>query len=71
MKILITNAMLDRLKSVFAQVGQWNCVTFSARASYFNLDNNRARAYCSFGKCGGCLDIFLSPILSLFFLLLS
>ena len=30
-----------------------------------NLDYSRARAYCA---CGGCLDIFLTSIISLFFL---
>ena len=33
-----------------------------------NLDNSRVRAYCSCSRCrGGCLDIFLSSIISLFF----
>ena len=31
-----------------------------------NLDDSRTRAWCGWG---GCLDIFLSSILSLFFLL--
>ena len=34
-----------------------------------NLDYSRARAYCACSRCGwGCLDIFLSSIISLFFL---
>ena len=34
-----------------------------------NLDYSRERAYRACGRCGGgCLDIFLSSILSLFFL---
>ena len=34
-----------------------------------NLDKSRARAYCVCSRCGwGCLDIFLSSIISLFFL---
>ena len=34
-----------------------------------NLDKNRARTYCACSRCGrGCLDIFLSLIISLFFL---
>ena len=37
-----------------------------------NLDNSRARAYCTCSRCGwGCLDIFLSSIFTLFFLPLS
>ena len=37
-----------------------------------NLDNSRTRAYCACSRCGwGCLDIFFSSILSLFFLPLS
>ena len=37
-----------------------------------NLDKSRARAYCACIRCGrGCLDIFLSSIISLFFLSLS
>ena len=37
-----------------------------------NLDNSRARVYCTCSRCGwGCLDIFfLSSIFSLFFLIL-
>ena len=35
-----------------------------------NLDNNRARAYCAYGRCGWGLfgHFFLSSIFSLFFL---
>ena len=37
-----------------------------------NLDYGRARPYCACSRCGqGCLDIFLSSIISLFFLPLS
>ena len=37
-----------------------------------NLDYRMARAYCACSRCDrGCLDIFLSPITSLFFLPLS
>ena len=33
------------------------------------LDYSRARAYCACSGCGwGCLDIFLSSIISFFFL---
>ena len=40
------------------------------RPAYF--DESRARAYCACSRCGrGCLDIFLSSIISLFFLPLS
>ena len=36
------------------------------------LDNDRARAYCAFSRCGwGCFDTFLSSFMSLFFLPLS
>ena len=36
------------------------------------LDESRARAYCACSRCGwGLLDIFLSSIISLFFLPLS
>ena len=31
-----------------------------------NLDKSRARAYCAFSSCGGCLDIF--SFVYLFFL---
>ena len=34
-----------------------------------NLGKSRTRAYCACSGCGwGCLDIFLSSIISLFFL---
>ena len=34
-----------------------------------NCDKSRARTYCACSRCGwGCLDIFLSSIVSLFFL---
>ena len=34
-----------------------------------NLDYDRARIYCACSRCGwGCLDIFLSSAISLFFL---
>ena len=37
-----------------------------------NLDYSRTRAFCACRRCGGgCLDIFLSSIISLFFLPLS
>ena len=37
-----------------------------------NLDKSRARAYCACSRCGwGCLDIFLSSVISVFFLPLS
>ena len=36
------------------------------------LDYSRTRAYCACSGCGwGCLDIFLSSIISVFFLPLS
>ena len=36
------------------------------------LDNNRAMSYCACSRCGrgDCLDIFLTPIISLLFLIL-
>ena len=37
-----------------------------------NLDNNWARAYCACSRCRwGGLDIFLSSVVSLFFLPIS
>ena len=38
-----------------------------------NLDKSRTKAYCACSRCGGggCLDIFLSSIISLIFLPLS
>ena len=36
-----------------------------------NLDYSREKAYYALGAGGGCLDIFLSSITSLFFLPLS
>ena len=37
-----------------------------------NLDCSRARAYCACSRCGwGCLDSFLSSIISVFFLPLA
>ena len=37
-----------------------------------NLVNSRARSHCACSRCGGvCLDIFISSIISVFFLPLS
>ena len=37
-----------------------------------NLDHSRAETYCTCSRCGwGCLDFFLSSIISHFFLPLS
>ena len=54
---------------VFA-VGRW--VTFDAE-TFYQLDNGRARAFCACSRCGWELlgYIFLSPIISLFFIPLS
>ena len=50
--------------------GAWKI--FRAEASYTNLDNSRARVYCTCSRCGWGLfgHFFLSSIFSLFILIL-